>query len=125
METKDVFGARIRAARLRKRMSLRALARAAGLKASSLHEIERGEVTARPTTKEAILRALGLGPADVVSPDELEHIEAWRALRPEAVPHLKGLIGLLAAEVRAEARRAAEDVPDFVSGGMAPDDEER
>lgn len=77
----DSVGARIRAAREARGMSMSELARAAGLSPGAVSRIERGEREPGSGTLAAMARALGSGPGEL-----LGRGEAPRALAPVQAP---------------------------------------
>jgi transcriptional regulator with XRE-family HTH domain/quercetin dioxygenase-like cupin family protein len=70
------LGARIRALRLRRGLSLRALARAVGVSASLVSQIETGKSQPSVSTLYAITQALGTSVDDVFEADETGELEA-------------------------------------------------
>lgn len=60
------IGSRLRAARLKRRLSVRAAASAAGVPASTLADIERGSADRPAARLRAIAKALGLRVSELV-----------------------------------------------------------
>ena len=106
-----VIGAKLRAIRQKRRMSLRELARSAEMSASMLSQIETGKTYPSVRTIYSIAAALDV-PVDYFFPDQPEE----DALPPEAAPLESG--ELTASEMReAQVGRAALE---FVRGKGSP-----
>jgi transcriptional regulator with XRE-family HTH domain len=75
------IGARLRAERQRKELTVRELARRVGVSPSLISQIERDKVNPSVSTLWGVVTALGLTMGDLFS-----HVEAPRGLRPVAEP---------------------------------------
>jgi transcriptional regulator with XRE-family HTH domain len=73
----ELDGRRLRAARLRKMMTLRDLSAATGVAFDTISRLENGLQRARPSTVKRLAGALGIEPTDLV---DWEATEAGKAL---------------------------------------------
>ena len=93
------IGARIRAARQARNLTARALAKAVGIPAPHISNLETGRVEPRSSTLLALAKAIGCRPADLLPTEaslDRGALEARVAALPdEALPELDRLLSLL------------------------------